>query len=243
MWGIFSKEVNLFLSSYIGYIAMGVFLLFTGAWIWIFPGIGILDGGFASMRPFFDNAPIVFLFLIPAITMRAFAEEKQAGTIELLSTKPVSDLGIVLGKFFACWLLVAVALLPTLMYVFSVYQLGYPVGNIDLGAVAGSYFGLLFLGAAFVGIGLFTSSLTSNQIIAFILAMLLCFVFFLAFDMLSSLPVLSGRGDSLVQNLGILHHYESISRGLLDTRDLVYFVSIIVLFILLTKTSLERRKW
>lgn len=243
MLPIFFKEINAFFSSLIGYIVVGTFLVLMGLLMWIFPEYSILDGNYASLETLFAVAPMVFMFLIPAVTMRTFAEEKQSGTIELLVTRPITDWQIVGGKFLACFVLVAFALLPTILYYVSVYQLGAPVGNIDSGGTLGSYIGLLFLAGAFVAIGVFASSLTNNQIVAFVLATFLCFFVYLAFGLLSRLPVFFGKTDDIVQSFGIEYHYNSISRGSLDTRDVVYFISIIVFFLAATVLSLGRRRW
>ena len=211
--------------------------------MWIFPGNNnVLDSGYASIDTLFAVAPWVFMFLIPAITMRSFADEKKAGTIEFLLTRPLTDVQIILSKYFAGVLLVIIALLPTLVYFGSVYFLGSPVGNIDLGAMWGSYIGLLFLAAGFVSIGIFASSVTENQIISFIVAIFLCFFIYIGFDFISSLA-LFGSIDLLILKLGISEHYNSMSRGVIDTRDVLYFLSIITLFILITKTVLSSRKW
>ena len=243
MLSIFRKEINSFFSSLIGYIVVGVFLMLMGLVMWVFPDYSVLDGGYANLDTLFSIAPLIFLFLIPAVTMRTLAEEKQSGTIELLVTRPISDWQIVGGKFLACLVLIAFALLPTLLYFITVYRLGAPVGNLDTGGILGSYIGLLFLAAAFVAIGVFASSLTNNQIIAFVLATFLCFFFFLAFDFLSRLPVFFGKTDDVVQGLGIQYHYDSMSRGVLDSRDLVYFGSLIAVFLAATVLSLGKRKW
>ncbi len=243
MLSIFAKEVNSFFSSLIGYIVIAVFLIILGLVMFVFPDTSLLDYKFATLDQLFDIAPMIFLFIVPAITMRFFAEENQQGTIELLATKPVRELEIVLGKYLAALLLVVFALLPTLLYYYTLYQLGSPKGNLDSGAILGSYIGLFFLAAVFAGIGIFASSLTNNQIVAFILATFLCFLLYYGFDYLSNLPVFVGRFDDLVQMIGIDYHYSSISRGVLDSRDLVYFLSVIAFFILLTLISLERRKW
>lgn len=243
MISIFWKEVNSFFSSLIGYIVIGVFLLILGLVLFIFPDTSLLEYNYASLDQLFMMAPLVFMFLIPALTMRSFAEEQQNGTIELLSTRPLSDLDIVLGKFLACLLLVAFALLPTLLYYITVYQLGAPIGNIDSGAVMGSYMGLFLLATIFVAIGVFASSLSNNQIVSFVLATFLCFLIHYGFYYFSQLPVFFGKSDDIVQMMGIDYHYESISRGLVDTRDLVYFVSVTALFIVMTMVSLGRRKW
>jgi ABC-2 type transport system permease protein len=187
-------------------------------------------------------APFVFLFLIPAITMRLFAEEKRTGTIEMILTKPLTELEIVMAKFFSGLVLVIFSLLPTLVYFFSVYYLGLPKGNIDMGGMWGSYIGLLFLGASFVAIGMFASTLTDNQIVSFIIAVFLCGFLYVGFDFIYSFD-LFGNVDLLIKSLGINDHYKSMSRGVLDTRDMIYFLGIISLFILLSKHMIERRKW
>lgn len=243
MWSIFKKEINLFFSSLIGYIAIGVFLIAMGLFVWVFPDTNTLDYGYATLEGLFNFAPNIFMFLIPAITMRSFAEETQSGTIELLATRPISDIAIIAGKFLACVVLVVFALIPTVLYYITVYQLGSPVGNIDTGGVIGSYIGLLLLAASFVAIGVFASSITTNQIVSFVLAVFLCFFIFMAFDMLSGLELFYGKTDALIQSLGINYHYQSVSRGVLDSRDVLYFASVIGIFMMLTKTSLERRKW
>lgn len=243
MLAIYFKEINAFFASIIGYIVIGVFLVLMGLVMWVFPDYSILDGNYATLDALFSMAPLIFLFLIPAVTMRTFAEENQSGTIELLVTRPISDWQIVGGKFLACLTLVVVALVPTALYYITVYLLGAPPGNLDSGGILGSYIGLLFLAAAFVAIGIFASSLTNNQIVAFLLAAFLCFFVYLAFDFLSRLPVFYGKTDDLVQSIGIQYHYNSISRGVLDTRDIVYFVSLTSVFIAATVLSLGRRQW
>lgn len=243
MKAIFLKEVKQFFSSLIGYIAIIVFLLVLGLFMWIFPDTSILEFGYATLDSFFTIAPYIFIFLIPAITMRSFAEELNTGTIELLSTRPVTELDIVLGKYFAALALVFVALLPTLIYFFTVYSLASPVGNIDVGGIIGSYFGLFFLGAVFVAIGIFCSSLTSNQIVAFILGVFLCFFIYLAFSYLSQFGVFVGKNDYLVESLGLSAHYDAMGKGVIDSRDVVYFLSIISGFILFTRTALSSRRW
>src|SRR5690606_1125418 len=182
MLSIFKKEINAFFSTILGYIVIGVFLVILGLVMWVFPETSILEYNYATLDQLFNVAPLIFMFLIPAITMRSFAEEQQTGTIELLSTKPIREIEIILGKFFANLSLLAFALIPTILYCYSVYQLGSPKGNLDSGAIVGSYIGLMFLGACFVAIGLFSSSLTNNQIVSFILATFLCFAFYWFFD-------------------------------------------------------------
>ncbi|HKK78083.1 MAG TPA: gliding motility-associated ABC transporter permease subunit GldF [Phaeodactylibacter sp.] len=243
MRSIFLKEVNAFFSSLIGYIVIGTFLVLLGLVMFVFPDTSVLEYEYASLNQLFDIAPLIFMFLIPAITMRSFAEEYQSGTMELLATRPVSDWHIIFGKYLASLLLVAFALLPTLLYYYTIYQLGEPVGNLDSGAILGSYIGLFFLAGAFVAIGLFSSSITNNQIVAFVLATFLCFLLHYGFNYFSRLPILVGKSDDVVQMFGIDYHYRSVSRGLLDSRDLVYFFSVVALFLMMTLVSLERRKW
>jgi ABC-2 type transport system permease protein len=243
MLTLLRKEVNGFLSSLIGYIVITVFLLINGLFLWVFASdFNILDFGYASLEGLFMISPFVFLFLIPAITMRSFADENRSGTIEMLLTKPLTDLQIILSKYLAGVVLVIFSTLPTLLYFYSVYQLGLPKGNVDTGGMWGSYIGLFFLGASFVSIGLFASSLSNNVIIAFILGVFMSLFTYVGFDFIHSLE-LFGPVDLLIKSLGINTHYISMSRGVVDTRDVIYFLSLIVFFILLTKLTLESRKW
>ncbi len=242
MLQVLSKEFNGFLNSLIAYIVIGVFLTAIGLLMWVFPDTAVLDYGYADMDTLFLTGPYVFIFLVPAITMKTFAEEKKAGTIELLLTKPVSDWEIILGKFFANFLLVLFALAPTLLYYYSVYVLGNPPGNIDTPGVIGSYIGIAFLAAVFCAIGIFASSITPNQIVAFILAAFLCFLTFLGFDSISTMKIFSGE-ELFVKQLGILYHYDTMRKGLLDTRDVIYFLSMIFLMLSLTKLILGSRQW
>lgn len=242
MYSIFRKEIHAFFSTLIGYIVIGVFLISIGLFMWVFSETSVLDYNFATMDQLFSIAPLVFLFLIPAITMRSFAEEQGNGTLEILYTKPLTTWQIVGGKYFANIVLVMFALLPTLIYYFSVYQLGSPQGNLDTGAIVGSYIGLIFLSAAFVAVGMFSSILTNNQIIAFILGAFLCFFFHWAFSYLAMMPFFTGTLDLFIQKLGINYHYSSISKGLVDTRDLLYFVSVIFVFIYASVIILDNRK-
>ena len=233
MKALFLKEIRVFLSSLIGYVVMGVFLLITGLFLWVFPGdTNLLDMGFASLDSLFFVTPWVFIFLIPAITMRSFSEERRTGTIELLLTKPLSEWQIILAKYGAGLLLVWIALLPTLVYYITIYQLGNPVGNLDSGGIWGSYLGLFFLASAYVAIGLFCSSLTDNQIIAFLSAALLSFVMYSGFQSIANFDLL-GSFDSLVSALGMQAHFNSLGRGVVDSRDVVYFVIVTYLFLLL----------
>jgi ABC-2 type transport system permease protein len=243
MFTLFIKEIKGFLTSLIGYIVMIVFLLMTGLFLWVFPlEFNVLDFGYASLDGLFILAPFVFLFLIPAITMRSFADERKSGTIEILMTQPLTDLQVVLAKYFAGVVLVIISLIPTLIYYFSVYQLGLPKGNLDSGSIWGSYIGLFFLGASFVSIGIFASSLTDNQIISFILALFISFLLYMGFEFIYTF-VVSGKTGLIIQSFGLNAHYSSMSRGVIDSRDLIYFLTITAFFILLTKVSLESRKW
>ncbi len=243
MFTLLKKEVRGFLSSLIGYIVITVFLLINGLFLWVFASdFNILDFGFAGLEGLFMIAPFVFLFLIPAITMRSFADERRSGTIEFLLTKPLTDMQIILAKYFAGVVLVVFSVLPTLIYFYSVYQLGLPKGNIDTGGMWGSYIGLLFLGAAFISIGVFASSLSNNVIISFIVAVFMCLFFYVGFDFIHSLEMF-GPVDLFIKSLGINTHYTSMSRGVIDTRDVVYFISLIAFFIFLTRLSVESRKW
>lgn len=243
MYSLFKKEISSFVSSLMGITVIVVFLLITGLFLWVFQSdFNIMGYGYANLDSLFILAPFVFLFLIPAITMRGFAEENRTGTIEILMTKPLSDLQIVLAKYFAGVVLVLLSLLPTLVYYYSVYRLGLPTGNIDSGSVWGSYIGLFLLGAAFVAIGVFCSSLTNNQIFSFLLAVTLCGFGYIGFEFIYSLS-LFGSIDLFIKQLGMSAHYSSLSRGVVDTRDVLYFLSVIVLFLSMTKLKISSRKW
>jgi ABC-2 type transport system permease protein len=236
------KEFSSFLNSLIAYIVIGVFLTAIGLLMWVFPETSVLDYGYADMETLFSLGPYVFIFLIPAITMRSFAEEARGGTLELLITKPISDWDIVIGKFLACFLLVVLSLLPTLIYFGSVYALGNPPGNIDTPGVMGSYIGLLLLGGVFCSIGVFASSVTSNQIVSFIVAAFLCYFMFAGFESLSLLNVWS-ESSLFLRELGLLYHYDALGRGLIDSRNLVYFGSVIVAMLLITRIIVGSRSW
>jgi len=243
MLSLLKKEISDFLSSLIGYLVMAVFLCAVGLFMWVFPiEMNVLNSGYANLDTLFTLAPWVFLFLCPAVTMRLFAEEHRTGTIELLLTKPLTEWQIVLAKFLAGWILTIVAIIPTLIYYYSVHQLGAPKGNLDTGGMWGSYIGLLFLAGAYVAMGVFASSMTKNQIVSFIIAVFLSFICFIGFESVSSLFT-EGSVEYLLNSLGINAHYMSISRGVVDTRDVIYFLSFIGLFLLITKTRLESRKW
>jgi ABC-2 type transport system permease protein len=221
MFALFKKELTGFLGSLLGYIVICVFLVANGLVLWVVPNSNVLDFGYATIDPLFINAPYVFLLLIPAITMRTFAEEKKAGTIETLFTKPISDIKIILAKYLASLVLVILSLLPTLLYVYTVGNLANPKWDMDFGAVWGSYIGLLFLGSVYIAVGIFSSSLTDNQIISFIYSVCICL--FLTFGLSELANFSSVRFiDLLILKLGLAEHYNSISRGVIDSRDVVY---------------------
>ncbi len=242
MIALLRKEISDFLSSLTGYIAIVVFLAVISLFMWIFPGDNnLLGAGYANIDTLFVLAPWVFMFLIPALTMRSFSEERRTGTIELLLTKPLSDWQIIFAKYFAGYLVVLFALVPTLVYYFSIKALSLPPG-IDEGATWGSYIGLAMLAGVFTSIGLFSSSLSNNQIVAFIIGVFLSFFFYIGFEQIASFSVF-GTFDHIILNLGINEHYISISRGVIDTRDLIYFLSVSFFFLLLTKIQLEKTRW
>lgn len=237
MLPLLKKEFNSFFASPIAYLVIGVFLLVNGLFLWVFKdNFNILNAGFADLNSFFYLAPWLFLFLIPAITMKSFADEFNSGTIEILKTKPLTDWQIVLGKFFAALLLVIIALLPTLTYAYTVYQLGSPFGNLDVGSTIGSYLGLLFLASTYTAVGLFTSTLSNNQIVAFIVSVFITFALFYGFDAVGSSL---GNSGYALQQFGINEHFKSISRGVVDTRDLIYFISVTFFFLFITKQQLK----
>ena len=243
MYALFKKEISNFLSSLIGIMVIVVFLLITGLFLWVFKSdFNLLSYGYANLDGLFILAPWVFLFLVPAVTMRSFAEENRTGTIEMLLTKPLSDWQIILAKFLASVVLVLLALIPTGVYYFSVYRLGFPMGNLDSGSILGSYIGLFLLSASFISIGIFCSSITNNQILAFILSVFLCGFIYIGFEFIYSLS-LFGPIDLFIQRLGMAAHYSSISRGVVDTRDILYFLSVMALFLSSTKLVLASRKW
>lgn len=243
MRSIFIKEINSFFSTIVGYVAIILFLTVCGYILWWVEDSNILDFGYATLDKFFELAPWLLMFLIPAITMRAFPDEFRSGTIEWLSTKPLSHLQIIMGKYFAVLLLIMFAIIPSVLYVLTISNLSLLPNNLDTGGIIGSYIGLFFLTASFAAIGLFCSSLTSNQIVGFLLALFACFVLYTGFDTFSKIPAFYGGLDYYLSMIGLSFHYNSISRGIVDTRDIVYFLSIVVLFISLTQLSLSRRTW
>jgi ABC-2 type transport system permease protein len=240
MKALLFREIKSFFGSPIGYLVIAIFLILNGLFLWIFDGeYNILNSGFADLSPFFTISPWILIFLIPAVTMRSFSDEMKQGTLELLLTKPLSIWQIVNGKFFGAMLLIVIAIVPTFIYVYVISSLGMPEGNIDMGSTIGSYFGLLFLISSYTAIGIFTSTLSDNQIVAFLLSVFLCFFFYFGFDGIATyLPSI----ENFISNLGMNSHFKSMSLGVIDTRDLMYFVSITILFLSLTVFKLKSLK-
>lgn len=242
MFSLYLKELRSFLSSIIGYVFILIYLIASGLFHWILSyNTNLLEGAEADLIPFFNLSPVILLILIPAITMRSIAEERRTGTIELLFTKPISDLGIILAKYFAGVTLMIIAIIPTIVYFFSMYYIGKPIGTIDLGASLTSYLGLILLGSVFVSIGIFASSLTSSQIVSFILAMFLCWFIYDGLELLGSFSQV-GDSDAIIRYFGISSHYNSIKKGLVDTSDIVYFISVIFLFLYASLSSVKSLK-
>lgn len=241
MLAILKKEINEFLDSLIAYVVIGIFLIGIGLLMWVFPETNVLDYGYSSMETLFSLSPYVFMFLVPAITMKSFAEEKRNGTLELLYTLPFREMDIIIGKFLAGFLLVLFSLLPTLIYYFSLAYLGNPVGNIDTAGIAGSYVGLVLLGAIFTSIGVLASALTGNQIVSFILAAFLSFFFYAGFDSIASINVWSDT-SFFIKNIGILAHYEVLSKGLIDLKNVAYLLTLTGVFLYVTKVILNIQK-
>jgi ABC-2 type transport system permease protein len=242
MKSIFFKEINNFFSGLIGQVVITSFLVACGLFMWVLPETNLLDFGYASLEQFFTFAPWLLLFLIPAITMRMFPEEMRSGTIELLLTRPLKENHIILGKYLAALTLVIIAILPTLLYVYSVSSLASKGHSLDMGGILGSYIGLLFLAGAFTAIGIFFSALTSNQILSFILSLFGCYILYIGFDALSTMPIFNEGLDYILSMMGLQAHYKSISRGIIDTRDIVYFLSVIAIFLLSTRFIIQKRK-
>ena len=236
---IIRKEIQSFFSSPMGYLVIGVFLLVNSLFLWVFNGeFNILDYGFADLSSFFFLAPWVLIFLIPAVTMRSFADEVKLGTLELLLTKPIKMWELVLGKYFGALMLIVLAIIPTFLYLYTVYQLGEKTGNVDLGNALGAYLALFFMICSFTSIGLFASTLTQNQIVSFIIAIFISFFLYFGFDGLQN--VVSEDSDFMIATLGMNSHFQNMSRGVIDTRDVVYFLSIAVLFLILTKINIKK---
>lgn len=232
------KELHTFFSSSIGYLVIALFIIINGLFLFVFKtDFNILNAGFADLNSFFYLSPWIFIFLIPAITMKSFADEIQTGTIEILKTTPLSNWQIVMGKFMSALLLIGIMLLGSTIYVFTVYQLGKPIGNIDFGSTLGSYIGLFFLASSLISVGLFTSSYSKNQIVAFLVAVFISFFLYYGFELISEFSNLS---NLFIKKLGMYEHFQSIGRGVIDTRDLIFFLSLSVFFLALTKLRLEK---
>ena len=241
MLAIFKREITSFLTSTSGYLVMGLFLVLNGLFLWVFKGpYNLFEYGFADLTTFFMLAPWIFLFLIPAIAMKSFSEEKKSGTLELLLIKPMTLPQLVLGKFFSILGLALITILPTLLYVLCISELGTITGNLDMGLVAGSYIGILLLLGTYSAIGIYASTLSENQIVAFLLALLLCFIGYYGFEAIST-TIADGSTALMISHLGMKAHFEGIGRGVLDTRDLVYFLSITIFFLFLTTLQLKHR--
>ena len=240
MWMICTKEWRQFFSSLSGYIAMVVFLLLCGLLLFVFPDTSLLDFGYASLNGFFDIAPWILLFLVPTVTMRSLADEYKGGTFELLKTMPLKPSQIVWGKFFGALLIITLTLVPTIIYAFSLQALS-SVGGLDVGSTIGSYVGLLLLGAVFTAVGICTSSFTNNTIVAFISAAFVCFLLYTGFEAVSKLPVFAAGADYYIEMLGIKFHYNSISKGVIDIRDVIYFLGVIFLFMVVTQRNVAKR--
>lgn len=242
MKALYLKEIRSFLSSIIGYVFIVIFLITSAIFHFVISyDTNLLDGAEADLIPFFNLAPVIFLILIPAITMRSFAEERRTGTIELLFTQPITDFHIILAKYLSGVTLVFISLLPTFVYFATMYYLGDPVGIIDVGATIVSYFGLLLLGATFVAIGIFSSTVTSSQIVAFIIAMFICWVFYNGFEMVGSFGTVGGL-DKIFKYCSVNYHFDSIKRGVVDTSDLLYFFGVISLFLVASMTVIKSLK-
>ena len=242
MIALLKKEINLFFSSVIGILTIVLFLLINALFLWVFSGdLNLLDFGYATLDPFFMISPIIFLIFIPAICMRLFAEEYQSGTMESLLTKPISLWNVIFSKFLAANVLVLFAIIPTLIYFVSIYYLGETIGNLDFGRIMGSYIGLLMLSSTFIAIGIFSSSISSNQVIAFLIAIICNTIIYYGFDILSEVGFLQ-KWDLVISNLGISIHYDTMSKGLLDSRDVIYFLSVCFLFLMFSRTSIALRR-
>jgi ABC-2 type transport system permease protein len=243
MLAIFRKEINGFFSSLTGYVVIIVFLLINSLFMWVFPGEwNIFDRGYAGLDTIFFISPWVFLFLVPAVTMRMIAEEKRLGTIELIYSRPITEREIIYGKYLASVALVLLALLPGIIYYVSVSMLGEIPGNLDKGGTIGAFIGLFFLASVYASAGIFASSLTDNQVIAFLIAVIACFLLYAGFDSIAYLPGLK-KVDEVVIRLGINEHYKSISRGVIDIRDIAYFLAVIIIMNELTVFKLQSRIW
>lgn len=249
MMRVFMKEFMGSLHSLVAYIAIVVFLVGVGLPMWVFPETSVLDYGYADLSALFNTAPYLLMFLAPAITMRSFAEEKRNGTLELLFTRPLTDAQIILGKFLASWMVAIVALVPTLIWYFSISYLGNPQGNLDTPGIIGSYIGLMLLAGLFTSLGILTSALSNSQVLAFLIGAVVCFLLFYGLDAVADLSTevlgvaFQGNDGVLLKQLGVLYHYDALGKGLLDSRDLVYFISLTALNLFVTSIVTGSRKW
>lgn len=240
MISIAKKELRQFFSSLTGYITIILFLLVNGLYLFVLKDSNIFDFGYATLGAFFELAPWIFIFLIPALTMRSFSDEYKTGTFEILQTRPLTNWQIVIGKYFAILIVIIVALIPTILYVYTIHSLS-SAGSIDSGGIAGSYMGLVLLASVFAAICLWCSALTSNAVIAFLTGAFVCLILYFGFNAISKLPVFTGNADYYIEMAGIDFHYRSISRGVVDTRDIIYFLSIIFLFLFATQKNITKK--
>ncbi len=241
IFAIFKKETVQYFSKPSAYIALAVFFMAVWLFCWVFPSSSFLNYGYAEMGTFFDIAPYIFLFLIPALTMRLFSEEYKSGTFELLITKPIAPIKIIIGKYLSAWFLVLVAVLFTFCFFISLYKMANPIGNIDISGILGSYLGMLLLGGVFCSIGLFCSAITENQIIAFILSFTICYILYDGLNRFGEIESFSGSVSFFLQNISLYTHFEALGRGVIDTHNVFYLMSIIVFFIYLTKIGIHLR--
>jgi ABC-2 type transport system permease protein len=240
MISIYKKELRQFFSSLIGYITIILFLLVNGLYLFVFSNSNILDFGYATLDAFFEFAPWVFIFLIPALAMRSLAEEFKAGTFETLQTRPVNNWQIVIAKYLSVLTIVLFAILPTLLYVVVIKKLSAS-GDIDTGGTIGSYIGLFFLAAVFAAISLCCSAFTQNTVIAFLISVFACVIIYFGCNAISSLPFFENGADYYMELFGLRYHYESISRGVIDSKDVIYFLSIVFFALFVTVKTLAKK--
>ena len=236
---IAKKELHQFFSSLSGYITLLLFFVINAIYLFVLKDSNIFDFGYATLDAFFEFAPWIFLLIIPALAMRTFSEEFKSGTFETLKTRPLTQWQITLGKYLAIEAVILIALIPTILYVITIYSLSAS-GNLDSGGIIGSYIGLFFLASVFAAISIWCSSLTSNPVVAFLLSAFTCLILYFGFSSISRLPVFSGNADYYIEMLGINFHYQSISRGVIDTRDIIYFFSVIFLFLFATQKNTNK---
>ncbi len=242
MKAIYIKELRSFFNSIMGYVVIVLYLVINGLFLWVFPDSSIIDFGYASLGQYFNFAPWVLMFLISAITMRMYSDEFRSGNIEILDTLPIPSAKVMMGKYWASLTLIVISILPTLVYIYSINKLAYIPGSLDYGAMFGSYIGLLLLAAAYTAIGLFSSTVSQNQIVCFLISLAICFLFYTVMDSLSLIPAFANGLDYILEQIGMSFHYQNVNKGLLDSRDIVYFLSLVVFFLYLCYYSLQRRK-